>query len=190
MMSYFEEKNFLYDGSQLKNLFAYMNYGILGNSIVSWVGACDVKPEHMVDAEDLRANEKIEGGKMLHFIIEVFDRDLFSAVCLQRLLASLVQNYIFEKTKSYLRREGDDLYFNDAKLSISIATRTLNSQMIHFALNVNNEGTPVKTCALSDFKLNEKQLAIDLMSAFVKEYESILDATRKCRALGLIKPNQ
>ncbi|MEK6556365.1 MAG: DUF366 family protein, partial [Bdellovibrionota bacterium] len=36
------EKEFKYDGTQLASLFNYLNYGIVGDSIVSWIGPCDI----------------------------------------------------------------------------------------------------------------------------------------------------
>src|SRR5262249_25609063 len=66
-----------YDGSQLQSLFAYRQWGILGPSCVAFRGACEVSFDHMVDLEDLRAESAIRGSDMVHFIAEVFDRDLF-----------------------------------------------------------------------------------------------------------------
>ena len=119
------EDEFLYDGSQLKSLFAYMKYGIRGDSCVAWIGGCDIPAEHMIDGEDLRANETIAGHRMVHFILEKFHTDLFSAVVLQRLFASIVKDVLATFSPQFpLRREGDDLYWGEQKLSISIATRS------------------------------------------------------------------
>ena len=177
------------DGSQLHSLFAYLDHGILGPSIVSWQGACNIPFDHMVDGEDLLAKAVIEGDEMLHFIIEVFDRDLFSGVALQRLFASITRDYLQTAAAKVLgteslRRDGDDIYWNDRKLSISIATKSPVSVMVHFAMNVTNEGTPVKTLSLGDLNLDPKKVSEDLMGLFKREFQDILVATQKVRPVS------
>ncbi len=185
MKTFFIEKEITYDGAQLSSLFAYLNYEIMGNSIISFIGPCDVNFEHMVDGEDLLAKATICGSKMLHFIIEIFDEKLSTAVSLQRLFASIVRDYIFEKTsgKFSLNRKGDDLFWNNKKLSISIATTSSRSCMIHFAMNVSNAGTPVPTCSLEDFQISPYQTAKDLIESFSQEFNGIQEATWKVRSV-------
>jgi hypothetical protein len=191
MKSHFIQNEFAYDGSQLRSLFAYLGHGIQGTSIISWIGACDISNEHMIDGEDLLAGETIAGARMVHFIIERFETQLFGAVALQRLMASIVMDICREhvgagasgsaEMASIFRREGDDVYFGDGKLSISIATLTPISALIHFAVNVNNDGTPVKTAALSDFGFDAETFAHRVMGHVVREVESIEIATVKVR---------
>lgn len=192
MKSKFITKKMKYDGTQLKPLYAYENLGILGHSIISWVGACDIHFDHMVDLEDKIENSKICGDEMLHFIIEIFNDSLLSAVSLQRLFASIVQTEIL-KLNSKLNqrnffREGDDLYFlkknKKLKLSISIASKSVVSIQIHFALNVVNSGTPVPTSCLSELSVDPRILASLVMKSFSQEFESILQATQKVRPLS------
>lgn len=175
-----------YDGSQLRPLFAYENYNLLGESIVSWIGPCDIPFDNMKDLEDVNAQSPIRGSQMLHFIIEIFHQSLFSGVSLQRLLASIIKDEIQmslmkKKSKMALTRSGDDLYFQDQKLSISIATQGVISTQIHFALNISNKGTPVKTLSLQDLGVNPKVLATAVMSVFANEFNSIVEATKKVR---------
>jgi hypothetical protein len=186
METHFIEKKFSYDGSQLRSLFAYLDHGVLGPSIISWIGRCNIPTSHMVDGEDLLANAIIAGDEMLHFIIEVFDRDLFSGVALQRLFASIARDYMQAHAGSALQaetliRDGDDIYWGDRKLSISIATRSPVSTMVHFAMNITNEGTPVKTACLNDWQVDPRRTAEDLMTLFKKEYQTIVTATQKVR---------
>lgn len=177
---------FAYDGTQLRSLFAYLEHGLLGDSAVAWIGACDIDFAHMVDGEDLREQAAIRGGRMLHFIFEIFDRDLFAGVSLQRLFASIAKDLIEERAPHVrLRRSGDDLYQGERKLSISIATRSPVSTLVHFAMNVANAGTPVPTCALEeDFGLSAREVAEELLRRVSAEYGSILEATRKVRPVG------
>lgn len=184
MKTLFIDKKITYDGSQLHPLFAYENYKVLGDSIISWIGPCNITLDHMVDLEDKIENAQICGSEMLHFIIEVFGSDLTAAVSLQRLFASITKDLIQHETKLKfnLVREGDDIYLYDhakRKLSISIASRSAVSSQIHFAMNIVNEGTPVPTSCLSEFGLDAAALAKKLMNLFNEEYESIMTATKK-----------
>ena len=183
----FIKKSFAYTGQQLRPHFAYEGFGLLGNSIVAWVGACEIPFEHMVDLEDVLAKSPIRGDKMLHFIAEVFNQNLFSAVALQRLLASIVkdeiENRLGTKSTIQLKREGDDIYWDEKKLSISIASISAVSTQIHFAVNVTNKNTPVKTCSLDDFKINVENFAKTILEKFTKEFTSIEEATMKVREL-------
>lgn len=183
MKSKWIESSETYDGTQLHSLFAYLKHGLMGDSVVSWAGPCDVSFEHMVDGEDLLARSAIRGSRMLHFIFEIFDRDLAGGVLLQRLFAAIVKDAIEETAKISLIRQGDDLYWDSRKLSISIATRSPNSVMVHFAMNIDNAGTPVPTCALSEWGLQPQSLALELMSRVSAEYDSILQATYKVKSV-------
>jgi hypothetical protein len=176
-----------YDGTQLKPLFAYLKWGLLGDSVVAWRGSCDVSFEHMVDGEDLIAESSIAGSEMVHFVMEVFDRELATGVLLQRIFASIVKDLLVELSPEIdaqtLARDGDDLYWGDRKLSISIASCSAVSTMVHFAVNISNQGTPVKTCSLEDLSVDPKEFAESAMDALILEWISILKATRKVRPL-------
>lgn len=178
-----------YDGTQLRSLFAYLEHGILGDSVVAWIGSCDVSFEHMVDGEDLRDESAIRGSEMLHLIVEKFDANLAEMVALQRLVSAIAKDLIeARKTSSAavsLRREGDDLYFDqgdgEGKLSISIATVSPVSGLVHFALNISNQGTPVKTASLADLGIEPKAFANELLARISEEFKSIWQATRKVK---------
>jgi hypothetical protein len=185
MKTLFIEKNFKYDGSQLHSLFAYLDFKLMGDSIVAWRGACDIPFMHMVDGEDLLDQSAIRGSDMLHFIIEIFDRGLREAVFTQRLFAAQVMDVLKSyKPELQIVRQGDDLYWNDKKLSISIATVSPVSAMIHFGLNIANAGTPVPTCALSDWGIEPQKFAQDCIKKFSSEYDSIIQATQKVKPVS------
>ncbi|MGE0634109.1 MAG: DUF366 family protein [Pseudobdellovibrionaceae bacterium] len=186
MKSLWIEKTIKYDGTQLRSLFAYLQHGVLGDSIVGFRGACEVTLDHMVDGEDLLAKSEIRGSDMLHFIVEVFDRPLWGAIAFQRLMAAtmmevLQKNLKDTNTKTQFTRRGDDIFWNEGKLSISIATRSPNSSVIHFAVNCRNAGTPVKTAALEDFDLDPKAIAQEFLARVSKEGAEILEATQKVK---------
>jgi hypothetical protein len=182
-------KKIPYTGQELRSLYAYLQHGILGDSVICFRGSCDVSFEHMVDGEDLLREAAIQGSDMLHFLFEIFDRPLLAGVLLQRLFASIVRDVLAEffsetkKSEVHLRRDGDDIYWGKKKFSISIATRSTSSVLIHFAVNVKNEGTPVPTCALSDFGIDPKEFAVECLERVQKEWGSILEATQKVRSV-------
>lgn len=177
------DKTMDYDGSQLRSLFGYLDHNILGNSVVAFRGSCNVSFDHMVDGEDLLERAEIRGSDMLHFIFEIFDEKLITGVLVQRLFASIIQNKVLEKSKGkfVLRRSGDDLYLDDKKLSISIAAHSPQSILVHFAMNVSNEGTPVKTCSLKDLNIETTEFAKELLKDFSEEYQNMQEATWKVK---------
>lgn len=182
MQHKFIEKTIAYDGAQLRSLYAYVNHRVHGDSIVAFAGPCNVSLEHMVDAEDFVVNAEIRSDKMLHFIVEIFNHNLTTAVSLQRLLVTVAQALLLEKGH-VLRRDGDDLYMGDKKLSVSIASRSAISAMIHLGINIENTGTPVPTCSLKDFGIEPAAFARDILQKFSDEYNSIIGATQKVRPL-------
>ncbi|PIU00889.1 MAG: DUF366 domain-containing protein [Bdellovibrionales bacterium CG10_big_fil_rev_8_21_14_0_10_45_34] len=193
MKASWSEEIVSYDGTQLAPRFAYQKHGLVGDSIVSWQGPCAISFENMKDLEDVISQSKIEGSMMVHFIVEVFDWDLKGAVALQRLLASIVKDVVDSraaessvpagKKEVKLIRKGDDLYLanTDKKLSISVATASNTSCLIHFAVNVSNEGTPVPTCSLNELRIDVQKFGQAVMANFVNEYGTILEARSKTR---------
>lgn len=193
MKTKFIKKKFTYTGDQLTPHFAYKNYGLLGNSIVSWIGPCEIPFAKMVDIEDVLAKSSIRGALMLHFIVEVFNQNLFSSVALQRIMASLIKDEIESRSalnklslKNFIRlkRDGDDVFWQEKKITISIASISSVSTQIHFAVNINNKNTPVKTAALEDFKIDVIDFAKAILKKFSDEFLSIEMATQKVKPLG------
>lgn len=174
-----------YDGSQLRPLFCYENFGLKGDAMITWISPTDVTLEHMVDYEDKIEEQKICGDKMLHFLIEFFPANLSFGVMAQRLLASIVKDMIEKKTtvKTDLIRKGDDIYNGSGKLSISIASISAVSTLVHFAVNISNKGTPVKTASLEDLKIKPDVFAKDILKAFASEFEDVIWATQKVKPL-------
>lgn len=147
MHAYTHDKTITYTGRQLSSLWAYRNFGLQGDSIVCFRGPCRVDHSEMVDMEDVLGGSVIYGPDMLHFIVEHFGDRLETGVLRQRLLIAIIKDAL---ACPDLTRMGDDLYLGDRKLSISIATSSPVSVMIHAALNIISEGTPVKAVGLFD----------------------------------------
>ncbi|MCB1214593.1 MAG: DUF366 family protein [Deltaproteobacteria bacterium] len=171
-----------YDGSQLRPHFIYEQTGLLGDAAVAFIGPCEVKLDKMVDLEDVRDQAPIYSPKMLHFLVETFPANLLAAVHLQRLTISMIKDNL-AKEKINLMRSGDDLYQKEKKLSVSIATVSTLSSLIHIGLNIETKNTPVATVGLSNFKVEPKAFAKKLLAHLAEEYQSILKATYKVKSV-------
>jgi len=174
-----------YDGSQLSSNWISNQFGLVGDSLVAFRGACDVKAEHMVDLEDLQAGAKIFSQNMVHFIGEFFDPDLEKGVLRQRLLICVIKEKLEEKGVNLLR-QGDDLYLgggNPRKLSVSVATVSPVSVLIHVGLNVISEGAPVPAVGLDELGVDPEELARQVMEAYLREEESMRQAQAKVKAV-------
>lgn len=183
MQTAFIKKEITYNGSQLSSHFAYREFGILGDCCLAFLGPCDVSLQNMVDLEDVRKNAPIYSPRMLHFILETFGLDLKGGVLLQRLLVVQVAEQLRSKGITQVERRGDDLFINEKKLSVSIATRSPVSTLIHLGINVLTEGTPVPTVGLGELKLDPKEFGENCLERFRKEYLEVLRATQKVRAV-------
>jgi uncharacterized protein len=172
-----------YDGAQLRSHWIYDVFGIRGDSIAAFEGPVDVRGEKLVDLEDRNRGLFIAGRSMLHFIVESFGPDLVRAVFMQRLLVMSAVEHLVARGVSRLARSGDDIYAGDGKLSVSIATVSGVSSLVHFGINVTNEGTPVKTAALADFGVEPYAFAEELARAYAFEIERMAKAAVKVRSV-------
>ncbi len=171
-----------YTGEQLRSNFAYTKFGVAGDSIIAFCGKCDVKLKEMVDLEDLKAGKSIYSESMLHFIVEHHDTDLEKAILRQLILTTIVKDIINELNGAdVVKRIGSDLFEQDAKLSISIATVTPISSLVHFGVNIISENTPVKTKGLKDYGIDPTQFANLVMERYIKEQKGIISAQHKVK---------
>ena len=187
MNRYFIEKETKYHGYELSPHWLYRNFGLKGDSIAGFIGECEVKLGEMVDIEDVINNEPIYSDKMLSFIEENFHSTLKEAVFRQRLLAGIVRDMIKERfPEAKVVRDGDDVYLNDKKLTVSIATKSMTSTLIHFGINVDPANAPVKAAGLeTDLGItNVKEFALELMERYNREVEDIDFALTKVRGAG------
>ncbi|MEW6181962.1 MAG: DUF366 family protein [Bacillota bacterium] len=186
MHTFFAEETISYDGSQLSSLWAFKRFCLQGDSIVAFRGPCRVKGNSLVDIADRLQGFYIYSPDMLHFIIEHFESDLERAVLRQRLLSALVKDILEEASPERLKRRGDDLYANERKLSVSIATITPVSTMVHFGINVRTEGVPVPAAGLLELSWPEgriPELTGRVLSAYSGEMKGV-DLAR-CKVRGV-----
>ena len=186
MNTLFIDKEIKYVGTQLAPHWIYKNFNIMGNAIVAFIGECEVTLDHMVDVEDVINNEPIYSKKMLSFIEESFDSSLVEMVFKQRLLVTITKE-IIEKRNSNVKivRNGDDLYINNKKLSVSIATKSITSTLIHFGLNIESQGAPIAAADLVHDALIDdiKEFALEIMETYKEEISDIKFAASKVRGV-------
>ena len=178
------EDEIKYIGSQLAPHWIYKNFKIQGDAIVAFCGECKVELPEMVDIEDVINNEPIYSKYMLSFITEQFGISLTEGVFRQRLLICIIKE-LLEERGIFVVRKGDDLMINGAKLSVSIATKSITSILIHTGLNILSEGAPVKACGLtSELGINDiKAFAAEVMKRYSEEIEDIISAGTKVRGV-------
>lgn len=185
-----------YDGAQLRAHWILRTTGIAGDAIVAFRGPCRVREDEMADLHDLLHGPGIAADDMLHFVSEVFDDgELVRAVLRQRLLAATALESLQAllpsrpgRQRVQLHRDGDDLWVGDGpragKLSVSIATRSAVSTLLHLGVNVTNAGTPVRTASLADLGIDPAAFARDVLRRAAAEHASVLAARAKVRAKG------
>ena len=178
------DKEIKYEGYQLAPHWIYKNFKIQGDAIVAFCGECEVKLTEMVDIEDVINNEPIYSKNMLSFITEQFNVELVEGVFRQRLLICSIKEAL-ERRGVKIVRSGDDLFVDDKKLTVSIATKSLTSILIHTGINIDSKGAPVKACGLeNDLKISDiKDFALEVMENYSNEIDDIILASTKVRGV-------
>ena len=186
---------FEYDGSQINPSWAFQEFGIYGSSVVTWIGPVNITLDNLKDFADVGL--EIKSDNMVNFICEFFDQqppNMRVAYLRQRLLVMIFRETLTEygvKTT----RDGDDIFVDGRKLSISIASISLSSAKIHFAFNLEDKGTPsdVKTIGLYDIKINNKKVFNEdtlldfvdkIVNRFIGEIETIENDISKTKVLS------
>jgi len=152
--------------------------------MIAFCGPCRVDLKEMVDQEDVKAKAPIRSPLMLHFMAEFFGENLETTIVRQRLLMACVLEALRENAPTVpFRRDGDDIYVGPKKMSVSIATASPVSTLIHAGLNITTKGTPIPTYGLKDAKIEPKEFALAVLKAFQKETEE-MDLAR-CKVRGV-----
>ena len=184
MKTLFIDDEIKYIGSQLAPHWIYKNFKMQGDAIVAFIGECEVKLTEMVDIEDVINNEPIYSKSMLSFITEQFNVNLVEGVFRQRLLICIIKE-LLEERGVFVVRNGDDLMIDGRKLSVSIATKSTTSILIHTGLNIISEGAPVKASGLtSELGISDiKEFALEVMKRYSEELQDIVLASTKVRGV-------
>lgn len=178
------EQEIKYEGWQLSPHWIYKNFKIQGDAIVAFRGECEVKLTEMVDIEDVINNEPIYSKSMLSFISEQFNIGLVEGVFRQRLLICIIKEAL-ERRGVNVVRSGDDLFADGRKLTVSIATKSLTSVLIHTGININSDGAPVKACGLeNDLGICDiDTFAAEILERYSDEIDDIVMAAAKVRGV-------
>jgi hypothetical protein len=179
------DKKFEYNGSQINPSWAFKTFGIKGSSIITWCGPMNITPNNMKDFADVGL--EIKGNEMLHCMSEFFDiqpANIRMAYMRQRLLVLIFKEEL-SKMGVESTRDGDDIFVNGAKLTVSIASVSISSMKIHFAFNLKDEGTPnvLDTIGLYEIKNEKGELVFNqnnlldfvnnFVNSFIKELQTI-----------------
>ncbi|MDP7422515.1 MAG: DUF366 family protein [bacterium] len=184
-----------YTGEQLRPHFALETFKVSGDSIVCFRGRCDVAGSRLVDLEDRQAGETIEAAEMLHIVVEHFGVSLENIVLRQRLLVALTAELIYEfLARNYsetslcdVRRSGDDIFVLGRKATVSIASVSPVSGMIHLGVNIDPEGASVAAWGLEQGGVDPDEFASALGEAYVAEIEGVAHAVSKVLPLSPAK---
>jgi len=185
MRTHWIDERIVYDGSQLRAHWLLHRCGFAGDALVAFRGPCAVAGDEMADLADLDG-PGIAADDMVHFVWESFEHaDLRLAVHRQRLLSAQAAEVLRELAPAAIvRRDGDDLWVGSGKLSISIATVTPVSALIHFAVNATPGGAPVPITTLAELRVEPRAFADALLRRAAAEQDSIDQARAKVRPKG------
>ena len=102
----------------------------------------------------------------------------------QRLLICIIKEAL-EKRGFKITRNGDDLFFDGRKLTVSIATKSINSVLIHTGINIDSTGAPVKASGLTSELgiVDIKELAQEILTKYSDEIDDIVMASTKVRGV-------
>ena len=100
---------------------------------------------------------------------------------LRRLLVMIIKEVIEEiKPEIFVERKGNDLFIevdeegvNYRKLSVSIATASPVSTLIHVGVNVTSDNTPVPTFGLADLEVPVEECVLKVMQKFITEIKEM-----------------
>jgi hypothetical protein len=188
-----------YTGRELRSGWLAERLGLEGDAIGAFRGSCMVSGGDLVDLEDFEAGNIVAGQDMVHFIVEIKGLCLAGITYAQRLLCSMVREILnsvgggsgaggvgggVAGAGARVERRGDDLFVGEGKLSVSVATVSPKSGLIHLGLNVTTEGVPVRAACLADLGVDPAWLADRVLAAFAAEVDSCLKASGEVRPVN------
>jgi hypothetical protein len=167
-----------YTGLELRSGWVAAQTGLRGDAAAGFTGPCLVPTEHLVDLDDARAGHYIRAASMAHVIAEHPGCPLAQAVLRQRLLVCILREVVGLRR---LERDGDDLYHEGRKLTVSIAAPAPGGSLIHLGINVDPTGAPVPAVGLEELKLDAVSVLGDLLERYAGELATMAYAETKVR---------
>ena len=171
-----------YTGAELRSGWVAARTTLAGDVAAGFVGPCHVPTENLVDLDDARAGTFIKAASMAHVIAE-HACELPVAVLRQRVLVALLGEVLRARGKR-MRRDGDDLYYDDRKLTVSIAAPAPSTCLIHLGINVDAAGAPVPAVGLSEMGQDAREILRELSTRYERELESMEHAATKVRTVS------
>jgi len=182
MKSRYIDETIDYKGRELRPLWLYERLGLEGDAIAAFTGSCSVKGRDLVDIEDFKLGKTVAGERMLHFIAEIFGLGMPGIVFAQRLLCAAAVRVINRLAcGEHIERRGDDLWVAEGKLSVSVATVSPVSGLIHMGLNITAAGVPVRAACLDDLGVDARDAADGILADFTAEVDGCRRAASKVR---------
>ena len=172
-----------YVGTELRSGWVRDKTGLGGDAAAAFIGPCDVPTANLVDLDDAREGEFIRSALMAHVIVEHPACTLEVAVLRQRILVALLGELLAARGKTG-RRDGDDLYYDGRKLTVSIAAPSSASCLIHLGINVDPAGAPVPAVGLAELGIEPRALLADLLTRYANELASAAHATTKVKTVS------
>jgi hypothetical protein len=184
MQSLFIKEEILFTGEQLISYWAYTHYEIPGDSILSFIGPCQIDEKYIVGIDHFKKKTQIKSESMLHFLVEHFDLDLEKAILRQKLLVDIVKDKLNHRLKGdVLQRWGDDLFEADFKLTVSAMVKTPVSTKIHLGINISSRNAPVKARGLNDYGIDPHDISQAVMDQYRLDMRLISEKLWKIRSI-------
>jgi hypothetical protein len=174
------EEPVCYTGTELRSGWVAKKTGLSGDAAAGFFGACDVPTENLVDKDDAAAGAFIRAKLMAHVIVEHPSCPLAAAVLRQRLLICILSETLTGQGMT-VHRDGDDIYLDGRKLTVSIAAPSTTGSIIHLGINIDPEGAPVSAIGLEELGINPKWLLATLLDRYRDEIASCDHAETKVR---------
>ena len=175
-----------YTGPELRPHWGLERTGVYGSLLTAFVGPCEVATGDLVDMEDRLASDHIRAASMLHVLAEFYGTTLEAGVLYQRLFMAWAERLLREEGLK-IERRGDDLFVGEGKLSVSIATVSPVSVLIHWGINIDPTGAPVRAAGLGALGWGSREalgFAKKLLSHYIGELEEIRVAQCKVRPVS------
>jgi len=182
------EEKIRYDGTQIRPLWAFEKTHIQGDSIITFMGPMNVKIDEMLDQKDIinesdKTNTPISSDLSLHFIVEHFDTHSPKVAFLRQRILTYIAFEVIKKNiegNSNLKREFSDIYYENKKLSVSIASVSPTCMKIHLGINIESTGAPnyvkiigLKEIGISDYKKIAKKISDQYKDEIIRIEEDI-----------------
>lgn len=173
-----------FDGSQLEPYWSFESFDIQGDSIIAFIGPCDVAEKYILDIRYRKKKTKIYSENMLHLVIEHFDTDLEKAILRQKLLIAILKDKLNHRLGAdVVQRWGDDVYDQDLKLTVSAVLKTKDSTKIHLGVNISSKNLPVKGKGLEDYHIDPLEIATAVGQQYRLDMRSVKEKLTQIKGL-------